>query len=296
MKFFECIPQATRKHMARGVIGVAALLAAGSSAWAQVPLGAAARFTVLAGTAITCTNSHIAGDVGLSPGTAFVNAGCTIVGGVPPATNAAAAAARTAFLSAYTALADPANPPCTAALASTIAGPVTLLPGVYCTTGALTGTGVLTLDAGGNANATWIFKVGTGGVGALTGTGWTVVMARGGQPCNVYWRVSDDVTMTDSAFKGNILAGSITWTRGSLAGRALASAAATLTDALIVGCGTLAGEAACVDPGRKDHKDEEKHDKNDKHDKHGAGDGHDDDRPGHSMYNPFGGNEGRGKK
>ena len=90
--------------------------------------------------------------------------------------------------------------------------------------------------------------------------------------------------MTDSAFKGNILAGSITWTRGSLAGRALANAAVTLTDALVVGCGTLAGDASCVDPGREDHKHEGKHD------------GHDDDRAGHSMYNPFGGNDGRGKK
>src|SRR5579862_3109588 len=67
-------------------------------------LGAASTFSVLGGQAVTCTNSVITGDVGVSPTPAFTNTGCTIVGGTPPATDAAAALARTAFLSAYDAL------------------------------------------------------------------------------------------------------------------------------------------------------------------------------------------------
>ena len=46
----------------------------------------------------------VTGDVGLSPGTAFTNTGCTITGATPPASNAAAVAARTDFVSAYAAI------------------------------------------------------------------------------------------------------------------------------------------------------------------------------------------------
>jgi len=51
---------------------------------------------------------------------------------------------------------------------------------VYCTD-AVAKTGVLTLD--GPSTGVWIILVD----GALTGTNFTVVMAGGGQPCNVYW-------------------------------------------------------------------------------------------------------------
>ena len=147
---------------------------------------------------------------------------------------------------------------------------MTLAPGVYCTGAALTGTGVLTLDAGGNANAVWVFKIGA----ALTGTGFSVVMANGGQPCNVFWAPSEDVTMTTSAFSGNILAGgapgSVTMTGGTLAGRILANAAVTMTGTNVIGCATLTGSppSSCKDkdcdgkdkkPGKcSDGKDDDK--------------------------------------
>src|SRR4029077_21109788 len=67
-------------------------------------LGAASSFSVLGGQAVTCTDSVITGDVGVSPTPAFTNTGCTIAGGTPPATDVAAALARAAFLSAYNAL------------------------------------------------------------------------------------------------------------------------------------------------------------------------------------------------
>src|SRR4249920_3219556 len=44
-------------------------------------LGAAERFSVLGGSAVTCTTSVVIGDVGVSPGSAFTNTGpCTIAG------------------------------------------------------------------------------------------------------------------------------------------------------------------------------------------------------------------------
>jgi len=94
-----------------------------------------------------------------------------------------------------------------------------------------------------------------------------VAMAGGGQPCNVYWAPTGAATLTDSALKGNILAGdaaigSITLTRGTLAGRAMSNVALTMTGASIIGCGALTepGTPGCRDKdhhghhGDKDHK------------------------------------------
>jgi len=187
-------------------------------------------------TNVTCTaGSAVAGDVGVSPGSAFTKTGCTIAGATPPATNAAAGQARAASLSVYAALQRQS----TSCIQKTgnLAG-ANLPAGVYCLD-AVAKTGTLTLT--GPSNDVWIFLVN----GALTGTNFSVAMAGGGQPCNVFWAPGAATTMTTSAFKGNILAGgaagSITLTRGTLAGRALANVAVTMIGASLIGC----------DPGRK---------------------------------------------
>jgi ice-binding like protein len=127
----------------------------------------------------------------------------------------------------------------------------------------------LTLNGQGNSNAVWIFKIGA----ALTGTNFTVVMANGAQPCNVFWAPSAAATMTDSAFKGNILAGgatgSITLTRGAVAGRALANVAVTMTGTSVIGCTTLAAPPPapqpCVPDDDDDDKDKKDHKKGREH-------------------------------
>lgn len=300
-----------QKHFFPSRIALAVLLtAAPMGAWAQ-DLGSASTFSVL-GASVTCTSSVIGGDVGISPPTAFTNTGCTIAGGMPPATNTAAVGARADFLDAYAEIKSDTATPCTGTLLSTIAGPVTLAPGVYCTGAALTGAGVLTLDATGSpdpAAAVWIFKIGA----ALTGTNFSVVMAGGGRPCNVYWAPSAGVTMTTSAISGNILAGGatgeITLTGGTLAGRALANVAVSMTDTSVFGCGALSGPVTpgttpgfpfCKDKDHdghdKDHHDKDHHDKDhhdkDGHDKDGHDkDGHDDGKGDGSHNNPFGSND-----
>jgi hypothetical protein len=193
-------------------------------------LGAAAGFTVLAGTAVTCTDSAVAGDVGIFPGSAYAPVRCTVTGTVH-AGDPAAAAAVSDFLDAYDALELVS---CDQVLTGTLDG-VTLPPGVYCFDAAATLTGVLTLD--GPASGIWTFKIGTSGTGALTGTGFSVVMADGGQPCNVYWWVAEAATLTDSNFVGTILAGAaITITRGTFTGDAFAKAAVTMTGTNLAGC------------------------------------------------------------
>lgn len=224
-----------QKYLSTCLLAAAALIGGISSASAQVALGSAANFTVLGGTAVTCTGGAVVGEVGISPGitASYTNTGCAVRGATPPATNAAAAAARTEFLSAYAALeAEATNRACTQVDGSLAAQ--TLAPGVYCTD-AVAKTGVLTLN--GPSNGVWIFLV----EGALTGTNFTVVMAGGGQPCNVYWTPSVAATFTTSTVNGTILAGavtggSITLTGGTLAGRALANVAVTTTGTSLTGC------------------------------------------------------------
>jgi len=106
-------------------------------------------------------------------------------------------------------------------------------------------TGTLTLN--GPADASWLFKIGTTGTGALTGTDFKVVMSGGADPCNVTWWVAEAATMTTSNFIGTILAGAgITVTSGGVGtfnGRALGKAAVTITGGTLTGCtgGSLGG-------------------------------------------------------
>ena len=190
----------------------------------------ASSFGVLAGTAVTCTDATVNGNVGVYPGTAVTQTNCAITGTVHQA-DGFAEQAYNDFLSTYD---EVAQVPCDAVLTGTLAG-VTLTPGVYCFDAAATLTGTLTLS--GPASGIWVFKIGTGGTGALTGTNFSVVMEGGGDPCNVTWWVAQAATLTDANFLGTILAGAaITITRGTFDGNALAQAAVTLTGTTVTAC------------------------------------------------------------
>jgi hypothetical protein len=223
-----------QKYLSTWLLAAAALLGGASPAWAQVSLGTASDFAVLSAAplddgAVTCTDSTITGNVGSSGLPAsVVQTNCTITGAIVAPVSAGVLAD---FNSAYDALAAVT---CDQTLTGTLAG-ITLSPGVYCFDAAAALTGTLTLA--GPSNGIWIFKIGTSGTGALTGTNFQVVMAGGGQPCNVYWWVAEAATMTDSDFKGTILAGAaITVTGGTFVGSALAKAAVTMTGVAATGC------------------------------------------------------------
>jgi len=194
-------------------------------------LGAAEGFAILGGPAVTLTDSTVDGDVGSGlSGSTVIQTNSTISGTVHEGDEAAIAAYND-FLSAYD---EVAQEECGESMSGTLDG-VTLSPGVYCFDAAATLTGQLTLD--GPADGVWIFKIGTLGTGALTGTNFSVVMSGGGQACNVYWWVAEASTMTDSDFQGTILAGAAsTFTRGSLIGRDFAKAGVTFTGVTVSGC------------------------------------------------------------
>jgi len=109
------------------------------------------------------------------------------------------------------------------------------------------GAGV-TLTLLGNATDVWIFRVGTGGLGALTLTNTQVVMGGTANACNVYWKSASATTVTDSAFVGTVLSGAAaTMTRGSWTGRAMATTDVTLTDpAPLTGCAAAAVAAGAT--------------------------------------------------
>lgn len=222
-------------YLSTGLLATVALIGGISSASAQVPLGAATQFAVLGGRAVTCTGGAVVGEVGISNGitAAYKNTGCAVAGATPPASNADAVAAHADFITAYHALELQATSRACTDVAGNLAAR-NLAPGPYCLD-ATGKTGVLTLT--GAPNAVWTFFVS----GALTGTNFSVVMAGGGQPCNVYWVPRVAATLTTSTLKGNILAGdtvggSITLTGGTLAGRVLANVAVTTTGTSVVGC------------------------------------------------------------
>lgn len=240
-----------KKYLSTCLLATAALLGGASPAGAAVapPLGAASNFAVLSaapgGTgAVTCTNSSITGDVGSSGLLSSVTqTGCPIAGAI-------IAPVSTQVLVDFNAAYDQyANIPCTGTLNAAYTNTaLTLTPGVYCSVAAVAFTNTtLTLDGQGDANAVWIFKIGTGGTGALTGTNFSVVMANGGDPCNVYWWVAEAVTMTTSGFQGTILAGAaITMTglasnKSPFNGDALSKAAVTLTRMTVTGCEASGG-------------------------------------------------------
>ncbi|HEV2036591.1 MAG TPA: ice-binding family protein [Candidatus Dormibacteraeota bacterium] len=252
------------------VVGVAMVMGvwpmAAQAAVAAPVLGTAAGFAVLAGTAVTCsTNAAITGDVGVSPRTVVTaTSGCTINGTIHK-NDAAAILANQDFAKAYVAIKTLA---CDQTL-TTLDVSQTITPGVSCFDAGATATSkVLTLDGTANPNGIWIFKIGTKAAGALTGSSFTVTMAGGGNPCNVFWWVDAAASFTTSTLVGTILAGGLTgavsFTDTSLTGRAWATRAVTMTGGSIVGCtaaGTVPGP--CTKDGGKDtDEDADKSDEN----------------------------------
>ena len=184
-----------------------------------VSLGSAAADGIIAGAAVTCiTGGLISADVAISPGNTINGFGPCVVTGVQHLADAVAAQAQIDLTAAYNALAGLPCPPANAIVANL--GGTTKAAGVYCTASGIGVTGVLTLDGGGNPNASFVFQAGTG----LTTAG-DIVLINGAQAKNVFWQVGTSATIgTASKWQGNIVAlTSITLVdNATLLGRALA--------------------------------------------------------------------------
>lgn len=202
-------------------LSFAALLCGASPVLAATApsLGAASSFAVLGGASVTNTGiTTINGDLGVWPGT--ITGDAMTVTGTTHQADTTAQNAQAAVTAAYDALVSQA---CTSGpLGATDLAGATLTPGVYCYSSTLENSGILTLNAGGDTNAVWVFKIGST---LTTASGSSVRVINGGQNSNVFWQVGSSATLgTTTAFAGNILAlTSITVNGGAtMSGRLLA--------------------------------------------------------------------------
>lgn len=217
-----------------------ALLTNAAFAQSAPVLGTAASYAALGGAGVTCTSpipslpaTSVTGDVGslLAAPTSVTGFPtlCSISGNVHVG-DPAAVAAYNSFALAYE---DLAALPCPVDAAHNLSGDLggkRLAPGLYCIGGVGLLTSQLTLD--GPSNGIWIFKAAS----SLTPINGSVVMAGGGQACNVYWQLGTAASIDGTKFLGTILAGSaVTFTGvgSSLVGRALAKTRVTMTGATI---------------------------------------------------------------
>jgi len=200
-----------------------------------INLGSAGVFAVLGGSGVSNTGvtTRIIGDVGAHP-TSTINGllDANVIGKLYMTADPIVAQAKIDLTTAYN---DAQSRSLDAISLPGQLGGLTLAPGLYVnsSTSGISGTGsngILTLDAGGNPNSVWIFKMGST---LVTDAGTGIVLAGGAQAKNIFWSVGSSATLgTSSIFYGTILADqSITLTTGAtLYGRALTRVAAVTLD------------------------------------------------------------------
>lgn len=238
-----------KRHLAFASITAVLFFFMTAPALAQISLGSASNFGVLGGSAVTNTGpTTVSGNVGVSPGSSVTGfPPGVVVGGTIHSNDAVAQQAQNDLTTAYNEI---AATPCTVDLTGQNLGGLTLTPGVYCFATSAQLTGALSLDALGNPNALFLFKIGST---LTTASGSSVSVINGGSACDsVYWQVGSSATIgTNTNFAGDILAlTSITLTTGAdTSGRALArNGAVTLDSNTVNSCGVLVCPIITVNP------------------------------------------------
>lgn len=194
----------------RGRLGAFALVA--MLCLAAVPAGASAAvnlatvepFVVLGGSSVTNTGpSVLNGALGLAPGTSVTGFGSpAVVNGATHVNNGVAAQAQADLTTAYNVAAGQPVPPGNE-LTGTDLGSRTLTAGVYGFSSSAQLTGELTLDAQGDPNAEFIFKIGST---LTTASASSVILTNGASPCNVHWQVGSSATLdSGTTFVGNLM-------------------------------------------------------------------------------------------
>lgn len=220
-------------------------------------LGTSRNFAVLGGSTVTNTGiSTINGDLGVWPGTAVTGVPPAVVNGTIHTNDAVAQQAQADVTAGYDMLALLAP---TANLTGSDMGGMTLTAGVYFFSTSAQLTGTITLDGGGNADALFVFQIGST---LTTASAARVNLINGADGCNIYWQVGSSATLgTSTEFNGNIFAmASITLNTSAsiLDGRALARSGAVTLDSNSItadcipapGCVALLG-SACLGLNRR---------------------------------------------
>lgn len=200
----------------------------------MVDLGTAWSYAAISGASIGNTVSAagaphtiLRGDVGVAVATQPTGFPPGVITGSTNVGNAAAVQAQTDAVAAYVAIAG--RPP-GAPLGGALAG-ATVAPGLHTIAGAASNTSILTLDAGGDPNAVFVFQIN----GALAfAAGSQVTLTGGAQAARVFWQVNGAGAIgAGSSFAGTLIAmDAVAVGNGSLFnGRAFARNGALTMDA-----------------------------------------------------------------
>ncbi len=172
-----------------------------NSAISQINLGSIENFALYTsnGAVSNTATSHITGDIGADIGAISGFVPPTIVNGSVHNANGITAQADLDL----EAIVIQINNTITTAAHAPVFGSETLKPGVYSQAAASSLLGTLTLDAEGDPNAQFIFKIG----GAFTtAAGATVILINCASPDNIFWLSGGAITMAAStSISGNLI-------------------------------------------------------------------------------------------
>ncbi|WP_022928596.1 Ig-like domain-containing protein [Patulibacter americanus] len=216
------------------VVGLGAAAPASAAPPEMVDLGAASTYAALSGASVGNTvsapgapHTTLRGDLGVKANAQPTGFPPGIVTGAKNVGNAAAIAAHDDLVAAYTEVAGRTGG---APLAGALAG-TTIGPGLHAVPEAVSNTTTVTLDAGGDPDAVFVFQVN----GALAmAAGSKVVLAGGARASRVFWQVKGAGAVgANAAFAGTLMALDAVGVGNSTVvnGRALALGGALTLDA-----------------------------------------------------------------
>jgi hypothetical protein len=190
------------QNILRAAAAIALLACATAPLFAMPSLGSAVSFGVLAKNNVSSANATIiVGHVG--------SATASSVTGFPPGlvnrgtVHSGDAMTIRALADVTTAHDGQAGEPCDVNVTDQDLGDRTLGPGVYCSFTPAQLHGTLTLDAGNDPTAVFLFQLAST---LDTAVGSTVQMINQATQCNVWWVVIDDVRLgAESIFAGNVI-------------------------------------------------------------------------------------------
>ncbi|WP_445451955.1 ice-binding family protein [Herbiconiux liukaitaii] len=186
-----------------GTVSIATLGSQSATAIATtIDLGKAAPYNVLAGSTATNTGPSVLElGLGVHPGTEAPGFGPGQVKGETHLGDQVALEAKDALTTAYLAATDQAAD---TTISTADIGNSVFKPGVHSRSGALQLTGTVTLDAEGNSDAVFLFKISSD---FTLATSSTVSTINGADPCRVFWQVGSSVTMgASTTFEGTMMA------------------------------------------------------------------------------------------
>lgn len=166
-----------------------------------VSVGTLSTYSVLASTGVTNAGpTNLSGDLGLSTSGLIAGFPPGVAAGTTHDNDAAAATAHSDLVTAYN---DAAGRAPRSNIAGDLAG-LTFHAGVYRAAGAISQSGILTLDGENQQNPVFIFQV---NAAMATAAGSSINLINGATAANVFWQVAGAAsTGANASFSGTIMA------------------------------------------------------------------------------------------